>query len=31
MTKQTRRKFTPKFKAKVTLETGKDQLTLALL
>jgi transposase-like protein len=31
MTKQTRRKFTPEFKAKVALEAAKDQLTLAQL
>ena len=31
MTKQTRRKFTPEFKAKVALEAVKDQLTLAQL
>ena len=31
MTKQTRRKFTPEFKAKVALEAAKDQLTLAEL
>ena len=31
MTKRIRRKFTPKFKAKVTLEAAKDQLTLAQL
>ncbi len=31
MTKQTRRKFTPEFKAKVALESAKDQLTLAQL
>jgi transposase-like protein len=31
MTKQTRRKFTPEFKAKVALEVAKDQLTLARL
>ena len=31
MTKQTRRKFTPKLKAKVALEAAKDQLTLAQL
>jgi len=29
MTKQTRSKFTPEFKAKVALEAAKDQLTLA--
>jgi transposase-like protein len=31
MTKQTRRKFTPEFKAKVALEAAKEQLTLAQL
>lgn len=31
MTKQTRRKFSPEFKAKVALEAAKDQLTLAEL
>jgi transposase-like protein len=31
MTKQSRRKFTPEFKAKVALEAAKDQLTLAHL
>lgn len=31
MTKQTRRKFTPEFKAKVALEAAKDQLNLAQL
>jgi len=31
MTKQTRRKFTPEFKAKVALEAAKDELTLAQL
>ena len=31
MTKQTRHKFTPEFKAKVVLEAAKDQLTLAQL
>jgi transposase-like protein len=31
MTKKTRRKFTPEFKAKVVLEAAKDQLTLAQL
>jgi transposase-like protein len=31
MTKQTRRKFTPEFKAKDALEAAKDQLTLAQL
>lgn len=31
MTKQTRRKFTPEFKAKAALEAAKDQLTLAQL
>lgn len=31
MTKQTRRKFTFEFKAKVALEAAKDQLTLAQL
>ena len=31
MTKQTRRKFTPEFKAKVALEAAKDQLTSAQL
>jgi transposase len=31
MIKQTRRKFTPEFKAKVALEAAKDQLTLAQL
>lgn len=31
MTKQTRRKFSPEFKAKVALEATKDQLTLAEL
>lgn len=31
MTKQTRRKLTPEFKAKVALEAAKDQLTLAQL
>lgn len=31
MTKQTRRKYTREFKAKVTLEAAKDQLTLAQL
>ena len=31
MTKQTQRKFTPEFKAKVALEAAKDQLTLAQL
>ena len=31
MKKQTRRKFTPEFKAKVALEATKDQLTLAQL
>jgi transposase-like protein len=31
MTKQTRRKFTPEFKAKVALEAAKDQLTMAQL
>jgi transposase-like protein len=31
MTKQTRRKFTPEFKAKVAFEAAKDQLTLAQL
>jgi transposase len=31
MTKQTRRKFTPKFKAKDALKAAKDQLTLAQL
>ena len=28
MTKQTRRKFTPEFKAKVALEAAKNQLIL---
>jgi transposase len=31
MTHQTRRKFSPEFKAKVALEAAKDQLTLAEL
>lgn len=31
MTKQTRRKFSPEFKAKVALEAAKEQLTLAQL
>ena len=31
MTKQIRRKFSPKFKAKVALEAAKEQLTLAQL
>lgn len=31
MTKQTRRKFSPEFKAKVVLEATKEQLTLAQL
>ncbi len=31
MTKQTRRKFTPEFKAKVAHEAAKEQLTLAQL
>lgn len=31
MTKQTRRKFSPEFKAKVALEAAKDQLTLVEL
>ncbi|MFN9113810.1 MAG: transposase [Bacteroidota bacterium] len=31
MTKQTRRKFPPEFKAKVALEAAKEQLTLAQL
>jgi transposase-like protein len=31
MTKQTRRKFTAEFKARVALEAAKDQLTLAEL
>lgn len=31
MTKQTRRKFSPEFKAKVALEATKEQLTLAQL
>lgn len=31
MTKQTRRKFSPEFKAKVALEAAKEQVTLALL
>jgi transposase-like protein len=31
MTKQTRRKFSPEFKAKVALEATKEQLTLAEL
>jgi transposase len=31
MNKQTRRKFTPEFKAKVALEAAKEQLTLAQL
>ncbi len=31
MKKQTRRKFTPEFKAKVALEAIKDQMTLAQL
>jgi transposase len=31
MTKQTRRKFSSEFKAKVALEAAKDQLTLAEL
>jgi transposase-like protein len=31
MTKQTRRKFSPEFKAKVALETAKERLTLAQL
>ena len=31
MTKQTRRKFTPEFKAKIALEAAKDQLSLAQL
>lgn len=31
MTKQTRRKFSPVFKAKVALEAAKEQLTLAQL
>jgi len=31
MTKQTRRKFTPEFKAQVALEAAKEQLTLAEL
>ena len=31
MTKQTRRKFSPEFKAKVAIEALKEQLTLAHL
>lgn len=31
MTKQTRRKFSPEFKAKVALEAAKERLTLAQL
>ena len=31
MTKQSRRKFTPEFKARVAFEAAKDQLTLAEL
>jgi len=31
MTKHTRRKFTPEFKAQVSLEAAKEQLTLAEL
>jgi len=31
MTKQTRRKFSPEFKAKVALEAAKEQMTLSEL